>query len=250
MDDGDPIRTDREGLLLHVRLNRPSARNALTAGMYDALRLAMADAAGDEGVRVLLLSAAGDDFCAGNDRAGFAAVRDLPMEERPGYRFMQALAAFPKPVVVAVAGRAVGIGATLLLHGDLIYADGSARLLLPFAKLGLVPEFAASLLLPRMAGHARAAEWLLLGEAMDAATAREIGLITAIVPDGRALDHARTAAHRLAALPPQSVAMTRRLMRAPVAAHIAQTMEDEMTLLSERLQDADTLRRLNDGGRA
>lgn len=250
MEMTPPLQIIRDGPVMHLRLHRPAARNALTATMYDGLRGALAEAAESDGIAVVLLSGAGRDFCAGNDRAGFAAVRDLPLAERPGYQFMRALAAFPKPVVAAVTGRAVGIGATLLLHCDLVYAGFDTRLLLPFARLGLVPEFAASLLLPRMAGHARAAEWLLLGEPMDATAARDIGLVTRILPVDTVLDHARAAAARLADQPADSVRLTRRLMRAPLAERIADTMETEMDMLSARLRDASTARLLAAGGRA
>jgi enoyl-CoA hydratase/carnithine racemase len=228
--------------VLHLRLDRPEARNALTAAMYDRLRGVLAEATGDAGVRVVLLSAAGPAFCAGNDRAGFAAVRGLPPAERPGWRFMQALAAFPKPVVAAVAGPAVGLGATLLLHCDLVYADPGASLRLPFTRLGLVPECAASYLLPRLAGHARAAEWLLLGEPIDAAAAREAGLVTALVAGGDVVGHARAVAGRLAALPAEAVAETRRLMRAATQARVAAVMETEMEVLSRLLRGPEAAR--------
>jgi enoyl-CoA hydratase/carnithine racemase len=242
MAPAGPVLVERGGGLLQLRLARPEARNALTAAMYDRLRGALAEAAGDPTVRAVLLSAEGRAFCAGNDRAGFAAVRDLAPDERPGWRFMQALAAFPKPVVAAVAGPAVGLGATLLLHCDLVYADPGASLRLPFTRLGLVPEFAASYLLPRLAGHARAAEWLLLGEPIDAAAAREAGLVTAVVAQGDVLAHARAVATRLAALPAEAVAETRRLMRAATAAPVAAAMHTEMAVLSRLLRGPEAAR--------
>lgn len=243
----DDLQVAREGATLHLRLHRPQARNAINPAMYDGLRAALATAAADDTLTAVLLSAAGATFCAGNDIAGLQAVRALPMDERPGFRFMQALAAFPKPVVAAVAGRAVGIGATLLLHCDLVYLEPDATLLLPFARLGLVPEFASSLLLPRMAGHARAARWLLLGEPMSAHDARDVGLATEVVATGTALACAQVACAAMADLSSPSLIATKALMREGVEARVRAVMVREMAQLSEFLDSPATQARLAAG---
>lgn len=236
----DGLAIERAGAILHIRLDRPAARNALTPAMYDGMRAAIAAASADEAIRAVLVTAAGPSFCAGNDAAGFERVRHLPRDERPGYRFMTALLDCPKPLVAAVSGNAVGIGATMLLHFDLVYCAPGTRFHLPFTRLGLVPEFASSYLLPRMAGHARAARWLLLGDPMDAADALDIGLVTECVTDMSPDDHARAVAERLAALPAAALAESRALMRAPKRRDVAEIMATEMDRLSERLASEET----------
>ena len=154
-------------------------------------------------------------------------------------RFASALSKVGKPVVAAVGGPAVGIGTTLLLHCDLVYAAPGARFQLPFVRLGLVPEAASSLLLPRVAGYQRAAAWLLLGQAFTAAEALAAGIVTEIVPEETLLARARAAAAALAVLPPESVRLTKQLMKRPVAAQVAEQMAEEARLFAERLQSAE-----------
>ncbi len=238
------LSVEKLGAVLHLRLDRPEARNALNPAMYDAMRRSIHAAEKDCATRVILVTASGPAFCAGNDAAGFDLVRQLPKHERPGYRFMQALIACSKPLIAAVSGNAVGIGATMLLHFDLVYSTPDTRFHFPFTRLGLVPEFASSYLLPRMAGHARAMRWLLLGEPMTATEAREIGLISALSPNDRVEADARAAAERLAALPPASVDACRALMRAPIHQCVAEIMAAEMDQLSELLGSDDTRARL------
>lgn len=234
------ILVSRDGGLLRLTLNRPEKRNALTVAMYDTLREQLRDAAADASVRVLLLSGGDGYFCAGNDIGGFAAVRALPLDERPGYRFMRSFAAFPKPVVAAVAGDAVGIGATLLLHCDLVYAGENTRLRFPFVDVGLVPEFAASLLLPRLAGHARAAELMMLGHYFSAAQAQSFGLVSQVLPADAVTAQAERSALALAAKPATALAATKRLLKAPVQQDILRVMDDEMQELSRRLDSEET----------
>lgn len=234
------LRVTHDGPTLHIRLDRPEARNAIAPPMYDRMRTALESAADDPALCSVVVSAAGPAFCAGNDVAGLDLVRRLPKEQRPGYRFMQALLGFPKPVIAAVGGSAVGIGATMLLHCDLVYCTPDARFHLPFTRLGLVPEFASSHLLPRMAGHARAARWLLLGDAMTAAEARDIGFVTDIVDAVPVEDHARAIAQRIAGLPPLSVRATKRLMRRSDRDRVAEVVAFEMDALTERMASEET----------
>src|SRR5690554_21520 len=140
--DNNEIAIARSEGILRITLNRPHARNAITGAMYDCIRAELNAAASDDSVRVVVLDAVGGAFCAGNDINGFAMIRDMPLAERPGFQFMNVLARFPKPVVACLKGDAVGIGATLLLHCDLVYAVEQARLIFPFLQIGLVPEFA------------------------------------------------------------------------------------------------------------
>lgn len=215
----------REGVL-RVEIRRPEKRNALTAAMYTALADAFHEAGRDTEVRVLLLHGQPGAFTAGNDLADF--LNHPPVgDEAPVHRFLQAFRVFPKPFVAAVSGAAVGIGTTVLLHCDLVYAGESARFQLPFVSLGLCPEAASSLLLPALVGHARAAEMILLGEPFDAGKALEMGLVNAVLPEDKLLEHALAKARKLAAQPPSSVRLAKQLMKRARAALIEETMAEE-----------------------
>jgi len=212
-----------------VTLNRPDRRNALDRATYAALTAAIARAGKDEATRVLVLTGAGGCFTSGNDLKDFQDVAD-DGQPSPGMTVLRALGACPKPVVAAVEGFAVGIGATLLLHCDLAYAGEGATFRLPFTALGLCPEGASSYLLPRLAGAKRAAELLLLGEAFCAREAQEAGLVNAVVAKGGALAASLDRARQLAALPATALAATKTLLRAGVEADVAAALERESRL--------------------
>ncbi len=206
------IETAREGAIAAIGFNRPQRRNAVTAQMYMLLADAIEAAEADEGVRVMLLHGKPEAFTAGNDIEDF--VRQPPTDENtPVFRFLRVMSGARKPVVAAVTGAAVGLGTTVLLHCDLVYAGEGARFQLPFTSLGLVPEFASSYLLPLAAGYHRAAELLLLGEPFDARVALEAGIVTRVVDDAQALPAAWQAARKLAALPARSVRLTKELLK-------------------------------------
>ncbi len=170
--------------ILELRIDRAAKKNALTFAMYEALTEALRQAQSDASVRVAMITSSGETFCAGNDIADFLKPRD-DFGAAPPSRFIEGLVAFDKPLLAAVHGPAVGIGATMLLHCDLVYASTTARLRMPFVSLGLVPEAGSSLLLPRRVGDAVAAEILLLGAWIDAERARELRLVNAVLPAGR-----------------------------------------------------------------
>ena len=167
----------REDHILRIQLNRPQKKNALTPAMYDTLRQAIESADNENDIRVIYITGSGDSFTAGNDLNSFLQE---PGSVAPA-QFIKAIASAQTPIVAAVNGVAVGVGVTLLLHCDLVYAADSATLRLPFIDLGLVPEAASTYLLPRMAGYGRAAELLLLGEAFSAEKAWECGIVNAVV---------------------------------------------------------------------
>lgn len=200
--------------VMSLRLNRPDKKNALTHAMYTALADAFSDAHCDSAVRVIYLTGSGDYFTSGNDLNDFAsAPPDLASGETPPVgRFLAALNATRKPLVIAVNGPAVGIGVTMLLHADLVYAARDARFKMPFIDLALVPEAGSSRILPQRVGHAKASEWLLLGEAFDAEEAVATGIVARLFGrdelDGEALDRAR----RLAAKAPGAVRQTKALL--------------------------------------
>lgn len=204
--------------VLTLRLDRPAKKNALTKAMYSQLSDALEAANADPAVRAVVIAAAGDDFCAGNDIMDFAqglpelrAAADL--EDLPVFRFLKALTFLEKPLIAAVQGQAVGVGVTLLLHCDLVVASTQARLSLPFLKLGLVPEAGSTLLLPQRIGHARAFAWMALGEAIGAEQARELGLINRVVARDALEAAAMEMARRVAALPPNALRQTKAFLR-------------------------------------
>ncbi|WP_035693308.1 enoyl-CoA hydratase [Azospirillum halopraeferens] len=228
--------SDADGVL-EIRLNRPEKRNAITNAMYAAMADALERAAADPAIRAVLFSGAGDGFTGGNDLQDFLSAPPLG-EDSPGWRFLTALRDAPKPLVAAVHGSAVGIGTTMLLHCDLVYAGRSARLALPFVRLGLVPEAGSSLLLPRLVGHQKAAELLILGEPFDADTAQALGLVNRVVEDEALPAAARAAAAAIAALPAAAVRETKRLLKRG-APGLTDCMEEEIRVFRDRLRSAE-----------
>ncbi|MDR3416214.1 MAG: enoyl-CoA hydratase [Nevskia sp.] len=206
------IQTHLQDRVLTLRLNRPEKKNALTQAMYAAMAEALSQAATNPEVRVVLFTGVPDAFSAGNDLQDFLSNPPAG-EDAPVARFMRTLAVFPKPVVAAVNGVAVGIGVTLLLHCDLVYAGQNARLQMPFTNIGICPEFASTYLLPRIMGNVRAAELVMFGEPFGAAKAHEYGLVNAVLPDTEVEPHALERARKLAQQPPNALRVTKKLMR-------------------------------------
>ncbi len=228
------IKASTENRIACIELARPDKKNAITAEMYAQLAEALARADADPQVRVILLQGSEDCFTAGNDLADF--LKRPPMgEDSPTWRFFQILPNLGKPIVAAVGGPAVGIGTTLLLHCDLVYAAPNARFQLPFVPLGIVPEFGSTYLLPILAGYQRAAELLLLGQPFSAQKAYEAGIVTAVVPQESLMDEARKAAAALAALPPESIRLTKRLMKQRHGPVLAETIAEEGRIFRDRL---------------
>jgi enoyl-CoA hydratase/carnithine racemase len=218
-----------------IQMNRPEKRNALTRAMYTALAEAIGDAEADPEIRVITLTGVGDVFTSGNDLKDFLDAQELGVH-KPVMRFLSALADARKPVIAGVNGLAVGVGVTLLLHCDLAYAVESAVFQLPFVNLGVVPEAASSLLLPRMAGHHRAAELLFFGNGFDAAAAREFGLINAIHPGSALDDLLAERAAALAAKPPQALRLAKELLKGEAyRAEVAARMDQERVHFERQL---------------
>jgi enoyl-CoA hydratase/carnithine racemase len=235
------VEIERDGGVLVATLNRPDKKNALTGAMYRALREALAAASADEGVGAVMVTGAGGAFCAGNDIGDFLAENRAQGEGArigPGGEFIRALARFDKPIVAAVEGPAIGVGTTMCLHCDLVYAAPSARFAMPFVNLGLVPEAGSSMLAPRRFGTAVASELLLLGDAIDAARAREIGLVNEIVAAEALKPHALDKAKALAAKPRAALLATRKLMRGDAEALYAH-MERELLAFAQALKSAE-----------
>jgi enoyl-CoA hydratase/carnithine racemase len=221
-----------------LTFDRPAKKNAITAEMYEQFVAGLKQAAADPSVRVALIAGSGGTFTAGNDLKDFSNPK-FAQADSPVLSFMQGLAAFEKPAIAAVQGLAVGIGVTLLLHCDLVYVADDATFSMPFTSLGLVPEFASTLLLPRIAGRARAAEKLLLGKPFPAAEAVVMGIANAVLPSADVVAHARKVARLLAALPPGAVRDTKKLLRDADAAEVKDAILREASYFGPRLAGAE-----------
>ena len=232
----DLILTEKSGRILTVRINRPDRKNALTHAMYTALGDALALAEQDSEIRCVLFTGHEDCFTAGNDLGEFAAGLPGAFEETPVGRFLLLLATASKPVVAAVNGPAVGIGTTMLLHCDLVFAGTNTRFQMPFANLGLCPEGGSSLLLPSWLGRVRAAELLMLGGAFSADDAARLGLINRVCEPADTEARAIEACTRLANQPPAAIRATKDLLNRPALAQLKQTMLAEGELFAERLK--------------
>ncbi len=220
------ILTHTEAGVMTITLNRPERKNSITADMYGAMADALAAAAQDAGVRVVVLQGNETVFSAGNDIGDFLNKPPAGMDS-PVFRFLRGIAAFPKPLLAAVCGPAVGVGTTMLLHCDLVYAGDNAAFSMPFVNLGLCPEAASSLLVPQMLGYHRAAEALLLGEPFMAEAALEVGLVNRVVPPTEAHGLAQAVARKLAAKPLTSLVETKRLMKKGQQQLVQQQMDEE-----------------------
>lgn len=215
-----------------IRLNRPEKKNALSIAMYAALAEALEQIADDAAVRAILLCGAGENFTAGNDLADFA---NRPSDgSSPAARFLFGLAQATKPIVAAVDGYAVGIGLTMLLHCDLVYVSSRAKLRAPFVDLGLIPEAASTLLLPRLLGHTRAAEVLLLGDMLPAQRAYELGLVNGVLSAVELESHALAVCTRLAQKAPTALAHTKRLLR-DTTGNTLERMQHEFQIFAAQL---------------
>jgi enoyl-CoA hydratase/carnithine racemase len=233
---GSDIRTDTTGGVLSITLARPDRRNAITVAMYSALAQAIEAAAGDGSLRLITIRGEGKDFTAGNDLSDFLAELPRQSDDIPVWRLLRALARNQIPMLAAVQGNAVGIGTTMLLHCDLVIAEESARFSLPFVDLGLVPEAASSLLLPRLAGRKRAARYLLLGEPFGPHEALDAGIVSHVVADGELGAATGKIVAALLAKPAQALRLTQKLLRQGSADELLERMELEGSHFSERLQ--------------
>jgi enoyl-CoA hydratase/carnithine racemase len=224
--------------VVSLMLARPERRNAITVAMYAALADAIEGAADDHSIRLITIEGQGDDFTAGNDLADFLQAMPQPGsgEEIPVWRLLRALARNQVPIVAAVHGNAVGIGTTMLFHCDFVLAEDGCRFVMPFVDLGLVPEAASSLIMPRLAGRRRAARYLLLGEPFGAAEALDMGLASHVVPQGQLKQALSGLVAALMAKPPEALRQTQALLRREATAEILERMELENGHFAERLQ--------------
>jgi len=234
------VRIERDGAVLAITLARPERRNAITTAMYTALAEALEQASGDQTIRVVTFQGEGRDFAAGNDLADFLDASTRDQGDIPVWRFLRALVACEAPIVAAIQGNCVGIGTTMLLHCDLVIAEDGARFSLPFVDLGLVPEAASSLLLPRLAGPRLAARYLLLCEPFGVDEAQAAGLVSHRAGAGELLACFDAVVQRLLAKPAEALRQTQRLLRRASRDELLDRMQEESRIFAERLQSAET----------
>jgi len=227
-----------------IEIARPEKKNALTVAMYQAMTDALVAAREDAAVRAVLITGQPGVFTSGNDIQDFmtrAPGQGSEAMDSPVFRFMRALLECDKPVVAAVTGAAIGIGTTMLLHCDFVFVSDEARLAMPFVALGLVPEFASSLVVPQLMGHRRAAEKLLTGDPFTPEQAVECGIANAVLPAGEVVNHARRVAERFNQLPPGAVREAKQLMRGPQHELILQTIRTEGEIFARRLRSPEAM---------
>ena len=232
------ITSRREGAVQILTFNRPEKMNALTREMYAGLANGLNEAAGDFGVRAVIITSEGDHFTAGNDIADFMS-NPPTNEDSDVARFLGALLEFPKPLIAAVKGNAVGVGTTMLLHCDIVIASPSAKFSMPFASLGLVPEAGSSYLFPQLVGYQRAAKIFLTGESFTAESAVEMGLVATVSTDP--LGEALKIAEQLSNQPPQAMINTKALLKASKHDAVAAVMKAEFELFSLALQSEEAM---------
>jgi enoyl-CoA hydratase/carnithine racemase len=235
MSSTDQIQSGLCEGILTLCINRPDKKNALNLAMYQALADGLREADSDDAVRVILIAGSQECFTSGNDLADFIGAPQAGPES-PVMQFLIALSSARKPVVAAVNGAALGIGVTMLLHCDLVYAGRGATFQMPFVNLGLCPEAGSTLLLPRIMGHQRAAELLLLGGAFSADKACAVGIVTAVCPDQEVPATARSCALKLAAQPAAALRLTKNLLKRDYAGPLRETIAEEGRQFQARLK--------------
>ncbi|MHB8137975.1 MAG: enoyl-CoA hydratase [Smithellaceae bacterium] len=229
------ILTSKQNGILTIEFNRPGKKNAITSAMYQMMADAIKDGEEDKAMRVILFCGQPEVFSAGNDLEDFMNAKE-DLADRPVAQFLRNLSMASKPVIAAVSGMAIGIGVTLLLHCDQIYAAEHTKFSMPFAKLGLCPEFGSSKLLPEMIGYPRAAELLFFGESFSAEQAFDMGLVNKVLPSADLMAYAYAQAAKLVVLPASSLRTTKRLMKARYADAVIEQMIEENKYFSAMLQ--------------
>jgi enoyl-CoA hydratase/carnithine racemase len=232
------ILSRQEGNILVLSFNRSEKMNALTRSMYAGLAKGLNDAAGDFGIRAVIITSESQHFTAGNDISDF--MDNPPTSDSSEVsQFLESLLNFPKPLIAAVKGNAVGVGTTMLLHCDVVVASPTAKFSMPFASLGLVPEAGSSLLFPQLVGYQRAARIFMTGESFDAPSAVEMGLVTSVENDP--LAEAMKIAQQISEQPPQAIINTKALLKARSHDAVAAVMKAEFEIFAMALQSDEAM---------
>lgn len=233
------IEVVREGAIQVITINRPSAKNALSLQMYERLTSALAELDHNEQLKVAVIYGADGCFTAGNDLKDFLSGGKLD-NDHPTVQFLHQINQTRKPIVAAVNGAAIGIGTTMLLHCDYVVASTNSIFQLPFARLGVCPELASSLLLPQLVGYQKSFEWLVLGDSFSTEEALQANLINKVTDSETAYDEAMIVAEKLALLPSQSVLASKSLLKSAVRKRATQVIQDELALFSDLLESDET----------
>ncbi|MDO6445185.1 enoyl-CoA hydratase-related protein [Colwellia sp. 1_MG-2023] len=236
------ILSEIENNVLTITLNRFDKKNALNTVMYQTLCETFNHAETNASVHCVLIQGNEHCFCAGNDLADFLEHADS-QEELAAFAFVKTLAKFTKPIVAAVAGPAVGIGTTMLLHCDMVFTTEDAKFKLPFSQLGLCPEAASSVLLPFRIGHNKAFELLVLGNLFTGQQAQNYGIANAICPADELLSTAKATANNIASLPADATQTSRALMKEAMQIKVLSAIEKEGVEFA-RLVKTDTCKKI------
>ncbi len=239
------IEVEQVEAVMRIAINRPEKKNALTSEMYDALAEAFERAENDKSVRVILLYGKGDAFTAGNDLQDFMEKPWKGQATPPAVRFINVVAHAKKPIVAAVHGLVVGVGSTILLHCDLVYAAAESRFMMPFIALGIVPEAASTVLLPLLIGRQRASELFMLGSPLTAQRAFDIGIVNAVLSPEQLFPTAIAVTQVLAEKPAAALRACKELMKRPYAAEVERALREEVEVIAERLESPETREALN-----
>ena len=238
--DNQQVQVIKSDGVVRIQLNRPEKKNAFTQAMYSSCQQALLDADNDDEVSVVLFESAGDSFSAGNDLNDFLAIDNLD-ETAPPFKFLHTLNSVTVPIVAKVNGLAIGIGTTLLLHCDLVYASEDAIFALPFVKLGLLPEAGSSLLLPRLCGHQLASELLLLGDNFSAQKAQQLGFVNDVVASGELDQRVEQTLQVLTQQSRQALRVSKTLIKAPQQT-VADRISHEAGYFAKALSSEDAKR--------
>jgi enoyl-CoA hydratase/carnithine racemase len=231
----EEITTEQSEHVVTITMNRPDKKNAVNQAMYARMVELFEQAESDENIRVVVLRGAGGNFTSGNDLGEFQQVPEERDEPIAAYEFLRTVAFFEKPLISEVSGHAVGLGATVLLHSDLVLASEDARIKFPFVDLGVVPEAGSSLLLPRMVGHQKAAEIIFPAKELSAAEGRDAGFVNRVVPKEDLRDEVREQSRELAGKAPTALRETKRLMKEPYWDKLSETIDRETEVFHDRL---------------
>jgi len=227
----------QENGVLKIGIHRPQKKNALTGSMYAAMAKALKDSVTDDSIHVVLIHGTQDAFSAGNDLNDFDN-RDTNAPS-PASALLYELHHYPKPIIGCVSGFAIGIGVTMLLHFDLVYAS-ETLFKMPFVDLGVCPEGGSSLLIPQLAGHRKAAEVLMLGDAFNTETAISMGIVNQQLPKEQVFDFALNIAQTLSLKPQNALRTTKKLLKAPQQKLLDNIIENELVVFAELLQSAES----------
>lgn len=237
----DHIISQLDDGILTISIERATKKNALTRAMYKQLGQAILDARQNKKCRVIIITGTEDIFCAGNDIQDFLAHSNVEGDANPAALFMENLLDCEKPVIAAVNGAAIGIGATMLLHCDFVIAADQAHFKMPFVDLALVPEFASSFILPRMIGHQKAAEFLLLGDSFTPDEGKDWGLIYAVYPADILMSEVHKLATKLANKPAAALRHSKTLMRQHQQSETKAQMVAELKMFDKALKSPEAI---------